>query len=280
MKTTKTLGLFAAATTLGLLSTMCSSETPAPTATGGTAPTTGGTVTSTGGTAPTTGGTAPSTGGTVATGGTVTTGGTTGGTATGGTATGGTATGGTAGSATGGTSAGGGAGGTSGAGGASGAAGSAGKGGGGAGGGGGMSGGGGSSGGGGKAGGGGGSGGGATGTFAQVGKILAENCAKCHNDMNMAKGRVILLNDAGLYSRLTTAIASPVTKCNDQLLVDKATPGNSLIPKIIQGMVNITNADTAKACVVNRMPAGGAAMLSAANIATITSWVNAGAPQN
>jgi hypothetical protein len=96
----------------------------------------------------------------------------------------------------------------------------------------------------------------------------------------MASGRIVLLNDAGLYGRLTTAIASPVAKCNDQLPVDKATPANSLLPKIIQGMVNITNADMAKACVVNRMPAGGAAMLSAANIATITSWVNAGAPEN
>lgn len=269
MKTTKTLGSFAAAATLGLLSTMCSDGTTStPTQSTGGNPTTTGGATNTGGT--TGGTTGGSTGGA--------TGGSTGGSVTGGSTTGGSATGGASGGvggASGGVSGGGASGGGAGGGGAAGASGGGGEGG--------KAGGGaaGANGGGGVAGGGkggsAGSGGAATGTFADVAKIFNSNCTKCHDGSK--SDRINLKNDAGLYMRLTTPIAAPVAKCQDQLLVDKSTPANSLIPKIVQSNVSIANADSAKACMVNRMPAGGA-MLSAANIATITSWVNAGAPEN
>ncbi|HWA70960.1 MAG TPA: hypothetical protein VG937_01425 [Polyangiaceae bacterium] len=246
--------LFVALTSVSLFSLRCGTQAPySPPSAGATS--TGGAQTTTGGSD--TGGT---TGGSSDTGGT-STGGTTGGTSTGGdTATGGVSTGGTftggassGGASSGGSATGGGAGSPSGgtAGGSTGGA----------------SGGGGTD--------GGGDAGGAPTQWEQVVSILETHCGNACHYQTATPPKVYLRNGDGmLYMRLTTAITTAIAeKCAGRVLVDKATPANSLLAQIIMGKVT----DTANNCTVEQMPLGSA--LGAPDVQIITNWINAGAPQ-
>jgi hypothetical protein len=121
---------------------------------------------------------------------------------------------------------------------------------------------------------GGGTGGGApAGTFTQVAAILNLNCGlACHmpgtEQVNLSSS-----DPAGLYMRLTTPLTTDI--CNGVTMAVAATPLTSLLTRVIKAPVNDAG------CVLPRMPNGCTTAanncLKDADIATIQSWIAAGA---
>ncbi|MES1204739.1 MAG: hypothetical protein ABUS79_02265 [Pseudomonadota bacterium] len=113
---------------------------------------------------------------------------------------------------------------------------------------------------------------GTTGTFAEVSALLTTACASCHNGMNHTD-----LRAAGLHARIVAKAPMPSTNamCTSQMLVVAGNPAMSLLLSKVKGT-------TLGGCGA-KMPAmcttGGARpCLTAPQIATIESWIMAGAP--
>ena len=105
-------------------------------------------------------------------------------------------------------------------------------------------------------------------TFAQVATILGTSCGtgNCHNGSQ----HVDLRNNAGLYDRIVDASPSgsqTMTACETRTLVVPGNAAMSVIAQVISMAVS--------GCTNARMPDE---CLTAAQISTITSWINAGAP--
>lgn len=122
-----------------------------------------------------------------------------------------------------------------------------------------------------------GTGGGSSGTatFAQVAALLGQKCGKsgCH----MGTQHVELVNNSGLYSRLTTPLANS-TDCGGTTLVKAGDASNSFLAKVVQARSTCGSKNIA------RMPdkcsgTGTNACLTAAEIKLITDWIAAGAAQ-
>lgn len=126
----------------------------------------------------------------------------------------------------------------------------------------------------------GGTGGGAAGgtggaaTFAQVAMILGTSCGTgdCHNGSQHSD----LRNNTGLYSRIVNANPSGsrvMSSCTSRMLIVPNNPGTSVIAQAVMASVS--------GCTNARMPDECPSMrtcLTAAQISTITNWINAGAP--
>ena len=126
----------------------------------------------------------------------------------------------------------------------------------------------------------GGTGGGAAGgsggaaTFAQVAMILGTSCGTgdCHNGSQHSD----LRNNTGLYSRIVNANPSGsrvMSSCTSRMLIVPNNVGTSVIAQAVMASVS--------GCTNARMPDECPSMrtcLTAAQISTITSWINAGAP--
>jgi hypothetical protein len=112
----------------------------------------------------------------------------------------------------------------------------------------------------------------ATPTFAQVFTMLRANCDTCHTTDNPAKGSFNISNvsDTMIYaSRLFTAcIGTGCTGMGKMRVVKNNLANSMLYQKII---------DSPTKC-GGKMPAGGAAMLSQANIDLVKNWIMGGAP--
>ena len=107
--------------------------------------------------------------------------------------------------------------------------------------------------------------GGVSSTFAQVAAIVDQSCgaSTCHG----GRENPPLTNDANLYN---TLISDTVRQCGNNALVTPNNPGASALLMLVNGQ-----------CGNLIMPEGcqQTPCLSAADIATITAWINAGAPQ-
>jgi hypothetical protein len=120
--------------------------------------------------------------------------------------------------------------------------------------------------------------GGGTGTFAQVSAILGMSCGTgmCHQP---AGPHVDLTNSATLRARLVDFLPNgmrTMAGCKTMKVVTASDAANSLLSKVIKGTVQgCTNARMPDEC-PGGMPAR--ACLTAAQIATIDGWINAGAP--
>jgi hypothetical protein len=92
-------------------------------------------------------------------------------------------------------------------------------------------------------------------TFSQVSAVVSRNCGNCHSSFRN-------------YSTLTT---HAVSRCGGDTLVKANDAANSAILELVQGM-----------CGSFLMPRGcsKAPCISAADIQTITTWVNEGARNN
>ncbi len=126
----------------------------------------------------------------------------------------------------------------------------------------------------------GGTGGGAAGgtggaaTFAQVATILGNSCGTgtCHDGQE----HVDLRNNAGLYNRIVNASpdgSRTMAACTSRTLIEPGDVAMSVIAQTIMASVS--------GCTNARMPDECPSMrpcLTAAQIATITSWITAGAP--
>ena len=126
----------------------------------------------------------------------------------------------------------------------------------------------------------GGTGGGAAGgtggaaTFAQVATILGNSCGTgmCHDGQD----HVDLRNNAGLYNRIVNASpdgSRTMAACTSRTLIEPGDVAMSVIAQAIMASVS--------GCTNARMPDECPSMrpcLTAAQIATITSWITAGAP--
>ena len=114
--------------------------------------------------------------------------------------------------------------------------------------------------------------GGTTGTFTQVAALLMTNCAPCHNGTAHTD-----LRTTGLYTRIVGghSIASANAACVSQTLVVAGNASMSLISNKVHG-TNLNGCGT-------QMPKGcnpGTTCLTAAQMSTIDSWINAGAMNN
>jgi hypothetical protein len=114
--------------------------------------------------------------------------------------------------------------------------------------------------------------GGATGTFTQVAALLMTNCAQCHDGTAHTD-----LRTSGLYARLVGkhSIASAAAACVSQTLVVASNASMSLISRKVHG-TNLNGCGS-------QMPRGcnpGTTCLTAAQMNTIDSWIDAGAPNN
>jgi hypothetical protein len=128
----------------------------------------------------------------------------------------------------------------------------------------------------------GGTAGGATGgaggaaTFAQVAAILGTTCGTgmCHNGQDHSD----LRNNAGLYGRIVNGMPSGarvMASCTSRTLIEPNDVASSVIAQAVMGTVSgCTNARMPDEC-----PNAMRQCLTAAQISTITSWINAGAPQ-
>ena len=126
----------------------------------------------------------------------------------------------------------------------------------------------------------GGSGGGAAGgsggagTFTQVAALLGTSCgtSTCHDGTD----HVNLHNDAGLYARIVNASptgAKTMAQCTSRKLIVPNDVTNSVIAQVITAkLTGCTNARMPDECPSMRP------CLTTAQIATITSWITAGAP--
>jgi uncharacterized membrane protein len=93
-------------------------------------------------------------------------------------------------------------------------------------------------------------------TYTQVKAIIQSRCASCHSNFNS-------------YNGLTT---SSVGQCGNDKLATPNDPGRSAFLQLVQG----------QGCGGFLMPRGcsSAPCISASDIQTFTSWINAGAPNN
>ena len=111
-------------------------------------------------------------------------------------------------------------------------------------------------------------------TFAQVATILGASCGTgdCHDGTE----HVDLRNNAGLYARIVDASPTgsrTMSACTSRTLI---VPGNTSMSVIAQAIMM-----SVSGCTNARMPDECPSMrpcLTAAQISTITSWINAGAP--
>ncbi len=127
----------------------------------------------------------------------------------------------------------------------------------------------------------GGTGGGAAGgtggaaTFAQVAMILGTSCGTgdCHNGTEHSD----LRNNTGLHGRIVNANPSGsrvMSSCTSRMLIVPNNVGTSVIAQAVMASVSgCTNARMPDDCPTTNRPC-----LTAAQINTITSWINAGAP--
>jgi hypothetical protein len=130
---------------------------------------------------------------------------------------------------------------------------------------------------GGRAGTGGGAAGGAGGaaTFAQVATILGTSCGTgdCHNGTD----HVDLRNNTGLYTRIVNGSpsgAKTMSSCTSRKLIVPNNVAMSVIAQAVMASVSgCTNARMPDDCPTTNRPC-----LTTAQINTITSWINAGAP--
>lgn len=134
-------------------------------------------------------------------------------------------------------------------------------------------------GGGGSGGGGGSAGGGSTATFAQVTTIINSSCATgmCHN---ATSGQLNFKTPSpDLYTVLTTAIPSSVAHCKGTTLVVPSNAAGSFLASVVKAKATCKNNGADES--IARMPdnCNGNSCLSTAQIATISDWINAGAPK-
>jgi hypothetical protein len=112
------------------------------------------------------------------------------------------------------------------------------------------------------------------GTFAEVAAILGASCGTgtCHTGTD----HVDLRNTAGLYARIVSAspnASKTMTACTSRILIKPNDVANSVIAQVVMAKVSgCTNARMPDECPSMR------ACLTVAQIATITSWITAGAP--
>lgn len=127
-----------------------------------------------------------------------------------------------------------------------------------------------------------GSNGSAPATFATVSALLANNCAgsKCHG----GTAEVNFTTASGLYSRLTTPVASSIPHCAGTQLVAPGNTAGSFLLSVIQGKSTCKKGTGTES--IGRMPDGCSttssnprACLTTAQIQTVSAWVAAGAPQ-
>ena len=115
---------------------------------------------------------------------------------------------------------------------------------------------------------------GGAGTFTQVAALLGTSCgtSTCHDGTD----HVNLHNDAGLYARIVNASptgAKTMAQCTSRKLIVPNDVTNSVIAQVITAkLTGCTNARMPDEC-PNMRPC-----LTTAQIATITSWITAGAP--
>jgi len=128
----------------------------------------------------------------------------------------------------------------------------------------------------------GGAAGGATGgaggavTFAQVAQILGASCGTgtCHDGGEHTD----LRNNTGLYGRIVNGMPSgskTMSSCTSRTLIEPNDVASSVIAQAVMASVSgCTNARMPDDCPTTNRPC-----LTATQISTITSWINAGAPQ-
>ena len=121
-------------------------------------------------------------------------------------------------------------------------------------------------------------GGGSTATFAQVTTIINGSCTtgSCHNAQS---GQVNFKTPSpDLYTVLTTAIPTSVMHCKGTTMVVPSNAASSFLVTVVSpGMPSCKNGTANET--IGRMPDNctTATCLSAAQIKTITDWINAGA---
>ncbi|MEO8902574.1 MAG: hypothetical protein ABI488_11300 [Polyangiaceae bacterium] len=129
-----------------------------------------------------------------------------------------------------------------------------------------------------------GAGGGSAVTFAQVKTIFSSSCGtgQCHNK---ASGQLDFQGTTDLHGLLTTAIpGTGVAHCNGTTLVTPNNSAGSFLVTAIKGPGKVTCKKSGADEMIGRMPdncstsGGMPACLSAAQIKTISDWIDAGAP--
>lgn len=119
-------------------------------------------------------------------------------------------------------------------------------------------------------------------TFAQVRTLLSSSCAgnMCHNEQSQ---HINLVDEAGLYGRLTMPIGNNGADCKGSTLVVPNMPNDSLLVQIVTaGNPMACKAEGGAMQNIPRMPnncGNQPQCLSAAQIKTLSDWIAAGAPQ-